>query len=48
MIKRSCEDPNTYYLCLFGYRLIFRMNLKHPYVGYYKPGAVSILQEYDI
>lgn len=37
MIKRSCEDPNTLYLCLFGRRYIF-WHGKH--VGWYKPGRV--------
>lgn len=34
MIKRSCEDKNTIYVCLFGRRLIFRNG---KYVGWYKP-----------
>ena len=34
MIKRSCEDKNTIYLCLFGRRYIFRDG---KYIGWYKP-----------
>lgn len=34
MIKRSCEDANTLYLCLPGCRLIFR---EGKYVGWYRP-----------
>ena len=34
MIKRSCEDKNTVYLCLFGRRYIF---YEGRYVGWYKP-----------
>lgn len=37
MFKRSCEDPHTLYVCLFGRRLIFRDNLKRPYCGWYRP-----------
>lgn len=37
-IKRSCEDKNTKYLCLFGRRYIFR---EGKYVGWYKPGRKS-------
>ena len=34
MIKRSAEDPNTVYVCLFGRRLIFR---NRKFAGWYKP-----------
>lgn len=34
MLKRSCEDRNTMYLCLFGYRFIFRYG---KYAGWYRP-----------
>lgn len=34
MIKRSCEDKDTIYLCLFGKRYIF---YEGRYVGWYKP-----------
>lgn len=34
MFKRSAEDSNTLYICLFGRRFIIR-NKK--YVGWYKP-----------
>lgn len=34
MIKRSCEDRDTIYICWFGKRYIFR-NWK--YVGWYRP-----------
>lgn len=34
MFKRSCEDPNTVYICLFGKRFIFR---NKRYAGWYKP-----------
>lgn len=40
MIKRSCEDRNTIYLCLFGIRLIFRNG---KYDGYYKPKLKKVL-----
>ena len=34
MVKRSCEDPNTKYVCLFGRRFIFR---EGKFMGWYKP-----------
>lgn len=34
MFKRSCEDPNTLYVCLFGRRYIFRNG---KYDGWYRP-----------
>ena len=34
MFKRSCEDPNTLYVCFLGKRYIFR---EGKYVGWYKP-----------
>ena len=34
LIKRSCEDPKTVYVCLFGRRFIFR---EGRYDGWYKP-----------
>lgn len=33
MFKRSCEDPDTLYVCFFGKRYIFRNG---KYVGWYK------------
>lgn len=38
-IKRSCEDPHTIYVCLFGKRYIFRTNKKglNKYDGWYRP-----------
>ena len=33
-IKRSCENPKTIYVCLFGKRYIFE---EGKYVGWYKP-----------
>lgn len=33
MIKRSCEDPNKKYVCIFGRRFIFENG---KYVGWYK------------
>ena len=33
MFKRSCEDPKTLYICLFGRRFIFR---DKKYCGWYK------------
>ena len=33
MIKRSCEDPTTKYVCLFGKRYIFR---EGKYMGWYR------------
>lgn len=38
MFKRSCEDPKTLYVCLFGKRYIFRTNYKKgKYAGWYRP-----------
>lgn len=34
MVKRSCEDPTTKYVYLFGKRFIFR---EGKYMGWYKP-----------
>ena len=34
MFKRSCEDPNTMYVCIFGKRFVFRNG---KYCGWYKP-----------
>ena len=34
MFKRSCEDPSTLYVCLFGRRYIFRNG---KYDGWYRP-----------
>lgn len=34
MLKQSCEDKNTKYLCLPGLRLIFRNG---KYAGWYRP-----------
>ena len=34
MIKRSCEFPNRWYICLPGRRFIFE-GLK--YIGWYRP-----------
>lgn len=34
MFKRSCKEPNTVYLCLFGRRYIFRNG---KYDGWYNP-----------
>lgn len=34
MIKRSCENPNRLYICLFGIRLIFENG---KYAGFYHP-----------
>ena len=34
MIKRSCEDSNMIYVCLFGKRYRF---YKGKYMGWYKP-----------
>lgn len=34
MLKRSCEDKKTVYLCLLGKRYIFR---EGKYVGWYRP-----------
>ena len=34
MRKRSCEDKNTEYLCLFGIRFVF---YEDKYVGWYRP-----------
>lgn len=37
---RSCEDPNTTYVCLFGIRLIFR---EGKYSGWYNPNLKKVL-----
>ena len=34
MIKRSCEDPNTTYICLPFVRLVLRHGR---YAGWYRP-----------
>lgn len=34
-IKRSCENRDTVYVCLFGRRFIFR---DKKYAGWYRPG----------
>ena len=34
IIKRSCEDENTKYLCLLGIRFVF---YEGKYVGWYRP-----------
>lgn len=34
MLKRSCENKNTVYLCLLGKRFIFDNG---KYVGWYRP-----------
>ena len=34
LVKRSCENPNRIYICLFGRRYIFE---DRKYVGWYKP-----------
>lgn len=41
MIKRSCEDPNTTYVCVFGRRFIFR---EGKYVGWYDPKLKKSLE----
>ena len=35
MLKRSCENPNRLYVCLFGRRFIFENGR---YIGWYRPG----------
>lgn len=40
MFKRSCEDPNTVYICFFGKRLIFR---EGKYVGFYSPNLKKVV-----
>ena len=37
MFKRSPEDPNRIYICLPGIRLIFQMDAKKKFVGFYHP-----------
>lgn len=34
MLKRSCVDKRTWYLCLFGKRYVFRNG---KYDGWYRP-----------
>lgn len=34
MIKRSCEDSKTKYLCIFGKRYVFT---EGKYMGWYRP-----------
>ena len=40
MIKRSCENPNRVYVCLFGIRLIFE---NRRYVGFYHPNLKEVV-----
>ena len=40
MIKRSCENPGTIYLCMFGYRFIFRDG---KYDGFYRPNLKKVI-----
>lgn len=40
MIKRSCENNKTIYLCLFGKRFIF---YEAKYVGWYNPKLNEVL-----
>lgn len=42
-VKKSCEDPDTIYICLFGRRLIIRKNLKHPFNGWYNPKLKKVI-----
>lgn len=35
MIKKSCENPHTHYICLFGVRLVF---WGWRYIGCYRIG----------
>lgn len=38
IFKKSVEDPDRFYVCLPGRRLIFERREKHThYVGWYKP-----------
>lgn len=34
MIKQSCENPSIKYVCVFGFRFIFRDG---KYMGWYDP-----------
>lgn len=34
MFMRSCEDPGTLYVCVFGRRFVFK---EGRYFGWYKP-----------
>ena len=40
MFKRSCENPNRFYLCIFGKRFIFD---GCSYVGWYDPNLDKVL-----
>lgn len=37
LVKKSCEDSNVKYLCLFGRRYVFDKSMKLEYRGWYKP-----------
>ena len=38
MFKRSVENPNRFYITLFGKRYVFDMSYKKgKYVGWYRP-----------
>lgn len=39
-IKKSCEDPNTVYVCFFGKRFIFRNG---KYDGWYHPNLNTVV-----
>lgn len=40
MFKRSPEDPNRVYICLFGIRFIFQ---DRKYVGFYHPKLKKVV-----
>lgn len=43
-IKKSCEDSNTAYLCLFGRRLIFcKEGRLWRYRGWYNPNLKTVV-----
>lgn len=39
-IKKSCENPNVTYVCLFGKRFIFENG---KYVGWYRPKLKTVI-----
>ena len=40
MIKRSCEDRGTVYVCLFGRRYVYKDGR---YIGWYRPRLKKVV-----
>lgn len=44
LVKKSCENPNVVYICLFGRRLIFYKDGRTwRYHGWYAPNRKSTI-----